>query len=106
MLNFSNVFSEFGIACLFFIIPAIEFDVSESTLNDIDTALVTIVYGIMAGNMICSTIMAFSAIIRIIKSKCKGTNSVQPSNKEDNDHQVTHEEFSEINLEYFKHKIK
>ena len=66
MLNFSNVFSEFGIACLFFIIPAIQFDVSESTLNDIDTALVNIVYGIMAGNMICSITIAVTGILKII----------------------------------------
>ena len=46
--------------------PVTEFDVSESTVNDIDTALVGIVYVIMAGNMICSITIAVTGILKII----------------------------------------
>ena len=58
---------------MFVIIPINELDVSENTRNKIDVVLVSIVYIIMAGNMVFSIIITGKKLTAMIGIKLRRT---------------------------------
>ena len=65
----SNIFTEFNICLLLVIIPINELEITQTTRNNIDDVLVSIVYIIMGGNMLLSILMTGKKLIYLIKMK-------------------------------------